>query len=222
MAGGTTDTAQFVLEGGTPLTDGQQALFFLVKEDDGKFYPLAGGSAVGAKQSDGSFTLPPDVTGTDQSLPVSTAQLSATSTGSGTPPAPAPAGGTLPPPGPPPGPPPVSNLFTISSIKTTSTKKAASLKLSIKLPGPGKLRTVAASSYKKKVRKKTKTVKVAVGSASGLATASGTARVTIKLGAKAFTALKRAKRLVIVVKVTYTPTGGTAKTIAKSATLRAK
>ena len=132
------------------------------------------------------------------------------------PPLPPPPPPPPPPAGPPPPPPPPSNVFTFTSIKTSSTTRTASLKLSLQVPGAGKLGAVATSSY----RKGSKTTKVAVGRASGTATAAGTVSVTIRLGAKARAALRKAKRLVVLVKVTYTPTGGTANTKSKSATLR--
>ncbi|MBA3747039.1 MAG: hypothetical protein H0W96_06040 [Solirubrobacterales bacterium] len=114
-----------------------------------------------------------------------------------------------------------SNVFTITTIKTTSTRTAASLKLSIQVPGAGSLSAVATSSYKLRRRgKPTRTVKVKIGSVTGKATAAGAVQVTIKVSAAGMRALRRAKRLVIVTKVTFTPTGGTARTLSKNATLK--
>jgi len=134
------------------------------------------------------------------------------------PPPPPPAPGTTPPP--PPAAP--SNVFTIAKLATTSTRTAASLKLSVQVPGAGKLAAVATSSYKvKRKGKPTKTTKVSLGSVSGTATAAGTVTVTIRVRSTGLAALRKAKRLAVLVKVTYTPTGGSARTVSKTVTLRA-
>lgn len=74
LTGGATPDGKFVLDGGPILDDGVSALFFLGSSPDGKYYPLAGGAAVAAKQADGSFLLPVEATG-GTALPVTSSQL---------------------------------------------------------------------------------------------------------------------------------------------------
>lgn len=76
LSGGSTDDADFVLDGGPRLHDGDQAMFFLLRQPDGRFYPLAGGAAVGARQDDGTFALPADVTGSTTQLTATADQMS--------------------------------------------------------------------------------------------------------------------------------------------------
>ena len=52
------------------------------------------------------------------------------------------------------------------------------------------------------------------------ATKSGAQVVTVSLSSKAKTALKKDKSLKVALKITYTPTGGTAKTLTKTVTVK--
>jgi ABC-type phosphate transport system substrate-binding protein len=112
-------------------------------------------------------------------------------------------GGPTPPPAAP------SNKFTISSARAVGT----SIRLSIQLPGAGKL--AVASSAKPK---KGKAIKLA--SKNVTASKSGAQTVTVALSAKAKSALKKDKKLKFTVKVTFTPTGGTANSVSKSVTVK--
>lgn len=129
----------------------------------------------------------------------------------GTPPG-NPPGGT-PPGNPPGGTPPVvkpSNAFTTSTAKVN--KARTSLTYTVKLPGRGRL--VAAATYKNGK----KTVKVATVTTN--ATGATTAKITVKLSSTARSALRKKKKLGLSVKFTYTPTGGDARSVTKTVTIR--
>jgi ABC-type phosphate transport system substrate-binding protein len=103
----------------------------------------------------------------------------------------------------------ISNAFTIASARASGT----SIRLSLQLPGAGAI-SVASSTKPKKgstIKLSTKTVS---------ATKSGAQVVTVSLSSKAKTALKKAKSLKVALKITYTPTGGTAKTLTKTVTVK--
>jgi hypothetical protein len=94
-----------------------------------------------------------------------------------------------------------SNAFTLARARVT--RAARSIALTLRLPGPGTLK-VTASRYP------TRTVKVR---------AAGTTTVTLKPSHKVKASLIKAKRSKIKVKVSYTPTGGTTATKAKTVTV---
>jgi hypothetical protein len=74
LLGGSTPDAEFVYEAGPRLQVGNEYLFFLNSFTDGKYYPLAGGAAIGAKQSDSSYTISSEASG-DQDLIVTARDL---------------------------------------------------------------------------------------------------------------------------------------------------
>ena len=86
LPGGETAQGRFSAEGVVELKIGAQALFFLKAGDDGRFYPLAAGTAIRLEQADGTFAMRPEATGAEASLPLTEAQAR----GIGTPAAPAP------------------------------------------------------------------------------------------------------------------------------------
>jgi lysophospholipase L1-like esterase len=124
---------------------------------------------------------------------------------------------------------PPSNVFAITMLTTRSKRSAASLKLTLRVPGAGKLAAVARTSYSaaKGARKsrgrggKASTRKVTLGRVARAVTSAGTVQVTINVGSAGLAALRKAKRLVVTVKVTYAPTGGTASMRSRTATLKA-
>jgi hypothetical protein len=63
ITGGTTAAGTFQLEGGPTLVNGSRYAFFLKAGEDGAYYPLAGGAAVGSP-TDSGFSLSSEVTGT--------------------------------------------------------------------------------------------------------------------------------------------------------------
>ncbi len=103
----------------------------------------------------------------------------------------------------------ISNAFTLASARVSGT----TIRLSLQLPGAGKI--AVASSTKPK---KGKAIKLAAKAVT--VTKSGAQTVTVSLSSKAKRALKSDKKLKVSLKITYTPTGGTAKTITKSVTVK--
>ncbi len=112
-------------------------------------------------------------------------------------------GGTTPPPAAP------SNAFTLSSARVSGL----AIRLSLQLPGAGKV-TVTSSTKPKRG----KTITLAAKSLT--VTKSGAQTLSISLSAKAKSALKRDKKLKVTLKITFTPTGGTAKTTTKTVTVK--
>ncbi|HEU4944175.1 MAG TPA: substrate-binding domain-containing protein [Solirubrobacterales bacterium] len=105
---------------------------------------------------------------------------------------------------------PVSNLFTLTR-KTVSSKNG-SASLSVKLPGAGKLDVLG----KAKVGKKQITVgHVVLNAAKG-----GTFIVAFKPSAAAKKVLNEKGKLNVSLKLTFSPTGGTAKSSTSSLTLK--
>lgn len=139
---------------------------------------------------------------------------------------PAPGGGTTPGTTPPVVAPPTTqapvNLFTIGS----SRKKGSDLLASFRLPGAGRLSVTATGSYTEKVKRKGKKAasrkrSVSVGKATVGVTRAGDLSVKLPMSSKARSALKKAKRITVKITAVYTPTGGTARTITRTLTLRA-
>ena len=87
------------------------------------------------------------------------------------------------------------------------------IRLSLQLPGAGKLSIASSTKPKKGKAIKLATKAVAV-------TKSGAQTITVSLSSKAKSALKKDKKLKVTLKITYTPTGGAAKTITKSVTVK--
>lgn len=101
-----------------------------------------------------------------------------------------------------------SNAFTLG--KVTNSKGAA--KFTLQLPGAGAVKVrVLATVGSKKNRE------VAVVSRAG---AAGPLAFTVKLNSTGRKELKKKKKLAVVVEVTFTPTGGSAKTLTKKVTLK--
>jgi len=63
LAGGSTPSGQFILDGAPEIRDSDTDLFFLQVGSSGKYYPLAGGAAVAVRNPEGAFSLPSDATG---------------------------------------------------------------------------------------------------------------------------------------------------------------
>jgi len=118
-------------------------------------------------------------------------------------PTPGPGTGTTPPP------PPPSNVITVPSSRISGT----SIRLSLQLPGAGKI-SIASSTKPKKG----KAIKLTTKSLT--VTKAGTQAITVSLSSKAKKALKKDKKLKITLKITYTPNGGVAKTITKTVTVK--
>lgn len=104
----------------------------------------------------------------------------------------------------------VSNLFTLT--RKTVSSKTGSATLSVKLPGAGKLDVLGTAKVGKK--------KVTVGHVVVNAAKGGTFNVTLKPSGAAKTALKDSGKLNVSLKLTFSPSGGTAKTSTSSLTLK--
>jgi hypothetical protein len=63
MTGGETDGATIVVDGVPKLQAGQRFLFYLHRGTDGRFYPLAGSTAVGVEVARDSFRFAREVSG---------------------------------------------------------------------------------------------------------------------------------------------------------------
>ncbi len=105
---------------------------------------------------------------------------------------------------------PVSNLFTLT--RKTVSSKTGSATLSVKLPGAGKLDVMGTAKIGKK--------KVTVGHVVVNAAKGGTYNVTLKPTGAAKTALKENGKLNVSLKLTFSPSGGTAKSSTSSLTLK--
>ncbi len=115
-------------------------------------------------------------------------------------------GGNTPPPPPPAA---ISNAITVTSARVSGT----TIRLSLQLPGAGKV-SIASSAKPKKgstVKLANKTVAI---------TKAGAQAVSLSLSSKAKTALRKNKSLKFTLKITYTPNGGTAKTVTKTVTVK--
>lgn len=110
---------------------------------------------------------------------------------------------------PPPAPPAISNAITVSSARVSGT----TIRLSLQVPGAGKIAITSSAKPKKGAAVKLATKNVSV-------TKSGAQSVSLSLNAKAKSALKKAKSLKFTLKITYTPAGGSAKTVTKTVTVK--
>lgn len=99
-----------------------------------------------------------------------------------------------------PGKPPISNQFTLT--RKTISSKNGSATLSVKLPGAGKLDVMGTAKVGKK--------KITVGHVVLNAGKGGTFNVTLKPSAAAKKVLSENGKLSIKLKLTFSPTGGTA------------
>ena len=122
---------------------------------------------------------------------------------------PPPGGGDNNPPSNPPAAKP-SNQFSVP--KTAISSKTGNATVSVKLPGKGKLELIGNA----KVGKKT----IRVGRVVLTANKAGTFKLTLKPGKAAKARLKSKGSLKVTLKLTYTPTGGTAKSSTRSVTLK--
>lgn len=126
----------------------------------------------------------------------------------------------VPPPAPVPAAP--SNAFSL----TSNRKSGDNLLLGYSLPGAGRLSVTASGTYTEKVKKKgsKKTTSrkrtVTIGAQNLAVTRSGALSVRLAIGSSARSALKKTKSISVTVRTTFTPTGGTARTVSKKVTLR--
>ena len=103
-----------------------------------------------------------------------------------------------------------SNQFTLT--RTTISSKNGSATISVKLPGAGKLDVLGTAKAGKK--------KITVGHVVLNAGKGGTFQVTLKPSAAAKKVLKKKGKLKVTLKLTFSPTGGTAKSSTSGLTLK--
>jgi ABC-type phosphate transport system substrate-binding protein len=103
-----------------------------------------------------------------------------------------------------------SNRFSVP--KTAISSKTGRATVSVKLPGKGRLVLLGNAKSGKKTIK--------VGRVVLTANRAGTFKLTLKPGKAAKALLERKGRLKVTLKLTYTPTGGTAKSSTKTVTLK--
>lgn len=102
-------------------------------------------------------------------------------------------------------PPPGSNLFSFGKLKANRAKGTATLAVTV--PGPGKLSASAHGSIKP----------VAVNAAK-----AGTVKIALKPTASALKVLRRAHKLRVTLKVTFSPAGGSPRTQTRTVVLKLK
>jgi ABC-type phosphate transport system substrate-binding protein len=117
-----------------------------------------------------------------------------------------------------------SNLFTVPRKSISSRTGGATI--SVKLPGAGRLVMIGTARVKvgerksKRNQRRTKTIKV--GQVVLNASRAGTFSLTLRPSAAAKTELRRKGALRVSLELTFTPTGGTAKTTTTGVTLKLK
>ena len=108
--------------------------------------------------------------------------------------------------------PPPSNLFTLEVMRVKSRK---AVRLSLVVPGAGAIRAKLSARLKRPART------VTLAKASKAAKTAGRVTLTLRLSKKALKLLRRRHELKARLSVTFTPTGGAARTKARRVTLRA-
>jgi ABC-type phosphate transport system substrate-binding protein len=118
---------------------------------------------------------------------------------------------------------PPSNAFSFGSGKSSS---AGVITLSLTVPGAGTINATGTTTVPAKFTKVSsaakKAKKITFGKATVKVSKSGAVKVTLKPSAAAKKALKKGAKLSVSVKITYTPTGGTAKSTTKKITVKGK
>jgi ABC-type phosphate transport system substrate-binding protein len=117
-----------------------------------------------------------------------------------------------------PAPPPISNLFSLPRKEISS--KTGGATISVKIPGPGTVELVGSANVSDsgKSRKPKKSIKV--GRTVLTASQPGTYKLTLKPSGAAMKQLRAKGKLKVNLKVTFTPTGGVAKTATSGITLK--
>ena len=113
---------------------------------------------------------------------------------------------------PPPSPLPPSNQFTLRLKRPKAGAKA--IKATLTVPGQGTIRARLRASLKRPPRT------VTLAKARRTPTAAGQVRLTLQLSKKALRLLRKRHELRARLSVTFTPSGGTARTKTKRVTLR--
>jgi hypothetical protein len=112
----------------------------------------------------------------------------------------------------------VDNAFTFRSAKASKGKLA----LALVFPGPGRVSVAAITKVKTKVKGKVRIKTVTYGSLRNVSVRKGSKSLSVSPSKTGAALLKRAKRLQLTVKVTFTPTGGTAAARSRTVTATLK
>ena len=108
-----------------------------------------------------------------------------------------------------------SNLFTVGAAALSSSKGSATLTLD--LPGPGLVKAVATANLPAGAAKR-----ITVAKLTRRAARAGRLKLTLKPSKAALRHLRRRGKLRTSVKLTYTPTGGSARSVTPKVTLKLK
>lgn len=113
---------------------------------------------------------------------------------------------------------PPSNLFSLPKKSISSQTGQATV--SVKIPGPGKVEMVGTANVPSAKSSRVHKKKITVGKVTLTAGKAGTYNLKLKPSGAAKKRLREKGKLKVSLKVTYTPTGGTAKTSNSSVTLK--
>lgn len=118
----------------------------------------------------------------------------------------------------PPAPLAPSNLFSLP--KKTISSKTGGATVSVKIPGPGVVELVGTANVPSAKGKRSSKKAIQVGRTTLTASGAGTYNLALKPSNAAKQQLRSKGQLKVSLKVTYTPTGGTASTSTSSVTLK--
>ncbi|WP_026912714.1 hypothetical protein [Patulibacter minatonensis] len=116
---------------------------------------------------------------------------------------------------------PLKPRFFTTVGRVTVSRRTGTATVSVKVPAKGTLTASARGTQKRKVGRKVRSTSVTVGSARRTPARAGTVRVTVKVGAKARTALRRRPYLLDVrMTLRFRPTGAAATTATRAYRLK--
>ncbi|HEY5815225.1 MAG TPA: substrate-binding domain-containing protein [Solirubrobacterales bacterium] len=116
--------------------------------------------------------------------------------------------------------PPPSNLFSLPKKSISSQTGQATV--SVKVPGPGKVELIGTANVPSGKASRVYMKKIMVGKVVLTAGKAGTYNLTLKPSGAAKKRLREKGKLQVKLQVTFTPTGGTAKTTNSTVTLKLK
>jgi hypothetical protein len=109
-----------------------------------------------------------------------------------------------------------SNVFTIGSA--VSSANDASATITLNLPGPGRVTATATANVERSLLARKTQITVAKKTAT--ATKAGTLKLKLKATKRAKRVLKKKRRLRATVKISFRPTGGTARSVSRKVTFK--
>jgi ABC-type phosphate transport system substrate-binding protein len=117
-------------------------------------------------------------------------------------------------------PPPPSNLFSLP--KKSISSKTGQATVAVKIPGPGRVELIGTANVPGGQAGRAYMKKITVGKIVLTAGKAGTYNLTLKPSGAAKKRLREKGKLRVSLQVTFTPTGGTAKTSNSAVTLKLK